>query len=175
MDLLNNKIYKSIIIVLWLLLFGNVLSVYKDLKILEIPATRLDFDIALLEVGSEKERGVFYYDTGKGFNKYEVKVFPYSQPLGENYKHYSVLLTTNKKIKRLRFDPLDKAGKIIIKNLEVRKYSTQKVSFSKIAIDSHGKNAIGTMEVKSDSITINAIGNDPHFVLVDNFSSYQKK
>ncbi len=170
---INSIFYKSAVVVLWLLIFGYVFKEYRDLKILEIPPTKLDFDISLIEVNGDKNRGVFYYDTGEGFNKDEVVVFSYSQPQDSGFKHYSISLFTHKKIVKLRFDPLDTAGKVTIKNLVVHRYSDKEVSFFQKDIDSYKKNSIGNIQVTPESVTITAIGDDPYFVLVDNFSKYQ--
>lgn len=171
---LHSKLYKIFVCILWLILFGNVFAQYKNIKALDIPVTVLNFDIALRDVSPVQERGSFYYDTGKGFNKEEVAVFPYVQQSGEEFTHYSVKLFTKKKIKKLRFDPLDNEGTVTIKNLVVQKYSDTKVTFSQEEIEDLEKHAIGQLSVTADSVTVTAVDKDPHFVLVDNFSSYQQ-
>jgi len=170
---INNKLYKIFIGILWLLLFGNVFAAYKDIKELDIPVTTLNFDIALIDVKSDQERGSFYYDTGKGFNKDEVAVFPYLQTQGSEFKNYSVKLFTKKKIKRLRFDPLDNEGTVTIKNLIVQQYTKNNVTFSLSEIEDPEKHGIGDLSDKGDSVTVTAIGKDPHFVLIEEFHSYQ--
>lgn len=174
MALIKNKIYRSILILLWLLMFTNAFATYKNLKTLDIPATILEFDITLKKVTMDGERGVFYYDTGKGINKEEVKVFEYSQAPGET-KHYRVPLATNKKITKLRFDPLEQEGEVIIKNLRVQRYKQVPVAFVKDEIEANPKNSIEEINVAPDTIHVKSTGKDPHFIIVDNFARFQVK
>jgi hypothetical protein len=174
MNLINNKIYRTVLIILWLLIFANAFATYKNLKDLDIPATVLEFDITLNSVSGESERGVFYYDTGKGFNKDEVKVFEYKQNIGQ-VMHYRVPLATNKDILKLRFDPLDHKGSVTIQDLKVQRYIQNDVPFVKAEIEANPQNSIGKVAVTPRSVLVEATGEDSHFILVDNFSKFQKQ
>ncbi len=176
------KKYRVIIgstFVLWAILLGIVVHDNKELfleryrALNRVPVVILDFDIVLHEVPAGTQRGSFYFDTGRGFNPAEVVVFSYSQPAGETAKHYSISLPTKRKIFRLRFDPLDGPGKISIANFQVRKKTTKKISFVQKELEATKNHSISTIKVNGSTLTITSVGGDPHFVLLNDFLSYQ--
>lgn len=169
------------LLLLWAVLLGIVIRDHYKLiaarffSLSEKPATVLQFDIKLLHVPPGPQRGSFYFDTGRGFNSGEVVVFPYTQATGGNFKHYSVMLPTRKKIRRLRFDPFDGPGKLVVKDMTVRCYKDKTVMFSQEGVNSRKNNSIGSITVQGTTMTITAIAGDPHFILVHDFSPYEKK
>ena len=181
----NTVIKKGVFIVILLLLWGVLLSVVirdHSQELLarfssgsKIPATVLHFDIELLNAPPGLQRGSFYFDTGRGFNPSEVVVVPYTQIADKIAKHYSVMLPTRKKIRRLRFDPLDGKGELILKNMTVQCYKTKEVAFSQELLTSQKNKAIESITVQGKAVTISSIAGDPYFVLVNDFSPYQKK
>jgi len=178
---LKRRVVSFGLLLLWGVLLGIVIRDHYQLiaarfsSLSEKPATALQFDIKFLHVPPGPQRGSFYFDTGRGFNSGEVVVFPYTQPADGKFKHYSVILPPREKIRRLRFDPFDGPGKLIVKDMTVHCYKDKRVMFSQEGANSRKNNSIGSITVQGTAMTITAIAGDPYFILVNDFSAYQKK
>lgn len=183
---MNNTVIKKgaffvILLLLWAVLLSVVIRDHSQVflarfsSVTKLPATVLHFDIELLDAPPGLQRGTFYFDTGRGFNPGEVVVVPYTQIADKIAKHYSVVLPTRKKIRRLRFDPLDGKGKLILKNMTVQCYKTKEVTFSQDLLNSQKNKAVASITVQGKAVTISSRAGDPYFVLVNDFSPYQKK
>ena len=150
---------KTLSFVFW---FAFLLTVYlynKDPK-----GIRLDFEIALHEVGDFPKSGEFYFDTGNGFKAGQFVKFDYHTPANGTFSRYSLILPTNS-IERLRFDPLPAAGKLTIKNVIITKYSPVILDFSIKEQDVIPLHSIGKIETRGQALTITADGNDPYLVI----------
>ncbi len=182
---MNNTLKKRFflcgLLLLWGILLGIVIRDHyqllagRFLSLADKPATVLQFDAALVNVPFGQQRGSFYFDTGRGFNPGEVVVFPYTQIADGKFKHYCIMLPTKKEIKRLRFDPFDGKGTLIVKNMKVQCYTEKKIALSQVGLNRRKNKSIRSITVHGSVVTISAIAGDPYFILVNDFTPYQKK
>ncbi len=133
--------------------------------------TRIDFDLALHQT-QETAKGEFFFDTGDGFREKETIKFYYHQDANNQYKHHSIYLPTRKKIKRLRFDPLQERGVVTIKNIVVQKLDNPLLHFSPIKSVPVAGKGIRTINTFVNGLSIYMDKDDPHLILLNNLESY---
>jgi hypothetical protein len=148
--------------------------VEKYQALVKAPPTSISFDILLHDAPAGIQRGSMYFDTGRGFNPNEVVVFTYSQR-SEEAKHFVIKIPTDKRVLRLRFDPLDGVGKLSIKDVSITKYNEKKVSFVQEELNAVKNKSISKVEVDGSTVTITCTGGDPFLVLVNDISPYLQK
>ena len=61
----------------------------------------------------------FYYDTGSGFSETEKVCFDYDRRSKSKFHSYRITLPTRSAIRQLRFDPLDGAGVVALRNVVI--------------------------------------------------------
>ena len=143
------------------------MSVYLYNK--EPKGIRLDFEIALHEVGESPKRGEFYYDTGSGFKGTQFVTVDYHTPADGTFSRYSLILPASS-IERLRFDPLVSAGKLTIKNVVVTKFTPVFLDFSSNGKDVIPLHSIEKLEKNGRELTITTNGEDPYLLLAKNIT-----
>lgn len=168
-------LYRSIIVILWGALFYNAFGEYRIIKKKDIPLTTLEFEALLHDDAGDGEKGSFYFDTGRGFNQEQVASFSYTADMKNSFNKYSVQLLTRDKVKQIRFDPLENKGTIEIRNLVIKKYKEKKVDFQTLTVKKEEMHEIGNIDFSPNLITIEATGVDPYFVIIGDFTLYEKK
>ena len=153
---------KTALFIFWVVFFSSIYLLNKPQT-----SIRLDFQAALHNADDDDRTGVFYYDTGKGFNeKQSVKIRYYQETDGLFYPYSVGIPVAN--IQQLRFDPLFGEGGVSLKDLTVTKYYPKKIDFSFTRNSIKPLHSIQELIISRDEVKIISNGEDPHIMLSKN-------
>ena len=179
-----NNISKPLVVLLWFFVIGTLLCYYRHqifrpvYEMMQIhnsvKATQLEFDLSLnSKTRTEKEAWTLFYDTGKGFNNVELYKVRYPEKIRPGkFQHYVVRLPTTKTIDRLRFDPLEGSGVVLLKNLKAHRFHTETIPLASMGDEIIAVNAIEKIVPIENGIRITANNWDPQVIISVNFDKY---
>lgn len=157
---------KTLFFIFWA---GFLLGIYLYNK----PQTEtfLKFEINVHSSDVDNPSGVFYYNTGEGFNEKQKWIVSYDKAWYNDFRRYSLKLPANK-IYQLRFDPLPSGGEVSIRNLVVDKYYPKPQEFINVKTMFASAHAIDSINSIENGIRINCGTTDPYLVLIDDIREF---
>ena len=153
---------KTALFIFWVVFFSSIYLLNKPQT-----SIRLDFQVALHNADDDDRTGVFYYDTGKGFNEKQSVKIRYDQDTDGLFYPYSIGFPVSN-IQQLRFDPLFGEGGVSLKDLTITKYSPKRIDFSLTQNSIKPLHSIQELIISSDEVKIISNGEDPHIMLSKN-------